>query len=326
MRSNLKTNLYVLFVDLAIVLLFAAKAHAAEPVRPGSAEPRSIPLPVAEAAADAESNDDEGGFGGLSVSVGGVADSKVANRKASYALTGVEVDACLFLFNGSYKRLQFDWNRIDDFVIDTGGRKPWGDLNEFSFGANWGGEIGEKIVYMVMGGISAGFEKQTDGAYSYYLGSLGLYRLSERWLVSGGVLWSRHQEIRTDFDVIPVLGVTWNPEATNGLSVSLGIPTTEVAWHFNDKTRLILDMSDMEGGVYRLADDNPLREKGYVEFMNSSLSLRFQTRLAKRLELELAAGMPLSREFTLYDHDGKNKETHKVEKQPGFKVALSTAF
>ena len=85
-------------------------------------------------------------------------------------------------------------------------------------------------------------------------------------------------------------------------------------------------MSSFEGGLYRLADDNPLRPKGYVELVNSSIALRYETLLWKRLGLSLGVGQAIDREFNLYDSDGKNKKSYDIENKPGFLASVSMAF
>ena len=92
------------------------------------------------------------------------------------------------------------------------------------------------------------------------------------------------------------------------------------------RTRLVLDMSSFEGGLYRLADDNPLRPAGYVELLNSSLSLRFETQLWNRLDLSFGFVQALDREFKTFDPDGKNEKSYDVDNSSGFIASISLEF
>ena len=324
--TTLKTNLAILLADL-VLLLLAAKAPAAPNAtnHPPVDAPRSIPCSSPEKSVSSDV-DEEGGLGAVSFGFGGVARSDVADTPASYALSGFEIGAALGPAGASFKRLSFDWRRASDFVLDTHGLKPWGDLDEASVVLNWGGTINTQIDYFVMGGATLGYEDQTDDAYSLFGGAIVNVRMSPNWSASAGAILSHHPKVESDFDFVPVLGAAWRADATNGLSVSLGVPTTEIAWIFRPGTRLVLDMSSFEGGLYRLADDNPLRPSGYLELINSSVSLRCETLLWKRLGLSLGVGQALDREFKLYDANGKNEKTYEIDNKPGFVATVSMAF
>ena len=308
----------------SLLALWAAHAPAATNAIPVTAS-ESIPFSTPEKTvlSDVE---EEAGLGAVSFSFGGVARADVADTPASYALSGFEIGAGIGPVGASFKRLSFDWQHTGDFVLDTHGKKPWGDLNEASALLNWGGSITTQSSYFVMGGVSVGYEDQTDDAYSLFGGAIFSYQFTSNWSASAGALLSHHPKVATSLQFVPVAGIDWRASATHGLTFSLGVPTTEIAWIFHPGTRLVLDMSSFEGGLYRLADDNPLRPSGYVELVNSSVSLRFETLLWKHLGLSLGVGQALDREFNLYDSEGDNKKSYDIENRPGFLATVSMAF
>ena len=313
----------LLFPTVPLALLLSAAASAA-PLAP-TTSPLSTP-PLSPDLSVSSGDGEEAGLGALSFCAGGIARSDVADTPASYALSGFEIDAGLGPVGASFKRLSFDWQHTGAFVLDTHGRNPWEDLHEASVVLNWGGPITKRISYLVLGGLTSGYEDQTDDSFYGMAGGMFLLSLSSNWSASAGAILSHHPKVSTHFDFTPVLGVAWRAEASNGLSVSLGLPTTEIAWVFHPGTRLVLDFSSFEGGLYRLADHNPLRPEGYVEFDNSSLALRFETLLGNRLGLSLSVGQALNRKFKLYDANGKNEKTYDIENQPGFIASVSMAF
>lgn len=113
---------------------------------------------------------------------------------------------------------------------------------------------------MVCGGVM-GFEEEVSDSFAGYVGGYATYRVNERLWLTGGFFYSRHQEIAPDFGFVPIIGVLLNLGATHGFSARLGLPETRATWHFNERTRLVLDLKTIEGGVTRLADrdPNPLR-------------------------------------------------------------------
>lgn len=314
-----------LFAIFAFSLPFFLAAAASATPHASTNAPGSTPSSTPEQSVSS-GDEEEGGLGAVSFAFGGVARSELADTPASYALSGFEIGAALGPVGASFKRLSFDWHRAGDFTADTQGLKPWGDLDETSVALNWGGLMTKRISYLVMGGLTSGYEDQTDDSFYGMAGGMFLLSLSSNWSASAGAILSHHPKVSTHFDFMPVLGVAWRAEAANGLSVSLGLPTTEIAWVFRPGTRLVLDFSTIEGGLYRLADDNPLRPGGYVEFDNSSLALRFETLLWNRLGLSFGVGQALDREINLYDSHGKNKKSYDIENQPGFLASISMAF
>ena len=326
-RSTLKTNLCVLIVDAALVFLFAARANASAPATnlPPLDAPRSIPCssPEQPVSSDVE---EEGGLGAVYFGFGGVGRADVADSSSSYALSGFEVGASIGPVGASFKRLSFDWNQPADFLPAARGDEPWRNLDEASVSLSWGGPLVDQISYLLLGGASLGYEDQTDDAYSLFGGGIVAIQMSSNWSASAGAILSHHPKVSTDLDFVPVLGAAWRADAPRGLSLSLGIPSTEIAWTFRPGTRIVLDMSSFEGGLYRLADDNPRRPAGYVELLNSSLALRAETLLWNRLGLSFGFVQALDRKFKTYDPDGKNEKSYDVDNASGFIASVSLDF
>jgi hypothetical protein len=290
------------------------------------------PSPVTEEAAVAgetvplEACDEESCLGGIFISGGCVGSSNMKDREAAYAVDGVEVGVSLGPVSSSFKTLAYSWDKPELFPGNGTNRDPWERLNEITVMLTGGGAITDRLQYSLLGGITSGYEEEMDDSYCYFAGGYGIYTLTPDWDIMAGAIYSRYQKVDTDLDVIPVVGVSWNATTTNGLSISLGVPTTEISWHFNEKTSLSLDMSSFEGGVYRLADDNPIRKKGYVEFESSTYSLRLDTMLGSRIQLSSALFQSVARDIRLYDAEGKNRVTHEVDNNVGIMTSVSVAF
>ncbi len=279
-----------------------------------------------DALAKAQEDPETALSGTVAFSLGGVADATVGDGDAGYALLGGKIEVEAGPVIGAAKLLDFTWSHPEGFVEDTGGRNPWDTLNEIILGIKHGGRLSERMMYEVTAGVATGFEDQMADSFAAFVGAYGIYGFNETWAVMLGAFYSRHQVIETAFDFIPIIGVSFNAQATDGLSFTLGLPSTDVTWHFNETTRLTLDLSSLEGGVFRLADDSPVREAGYVELVSATASLRLETQIRGGLELGLGVGHAFDREMTLYDHDDGNERSYETEKKPGFLVSLSQSF
>lgn len=307
------------FAALTATWLACAPLHGAEGTAPP--EPAAFSARSSEQTIPAHGRNHE-----LRLYAGGVPDSTVGDGESAYALIlgGVELD--FGPARGAFKIMDFSWNRPGDFVVDTRGRDPWGRLHEISLGVKREGRIRERIGYGISFGVASGFEDQWNDSFSFHGGGYGIFEIAPKWTLVAGLLYSRHQKVRTDFDFLPIAGVSWNAETTEGFSFTLGLPATDLTWHFGEGAALALEIGSLESGIHRLADDSPVREKGYVEFSGATAALRFETRIRDRVGLELGLSYDLSREIKLHDRDGKNERKYDVEKNPGFFASMSLPF
>jgi hypothetical protein len=314
------TRMIKAWVFLAIFWFLCDTSHGAEV--PGFMDDQETSTAMADPVLVA--NEDRNGLRKeVEVAVGGIAKSTVGDRESAYSLAAGQVSLGIGPVDGAFKALHFAWDRPEDFIVGTNGRDPWNTLYEVSLGYRHPGAISEQLSYELLLGAASGFEKQLDGSFSFSAGGYILYELAPKWTLAAGVLASHHQNVNTDFDVIPILGISWNEKATSGLSFTLGLPASDVTWHFNEKTRVILELSSFEGGVFRLADNSPVQEKGYVELLSTSCTLRLETLLWERLQVSAGISQPISREMKLYDHQGENEKKFDVEKMPGFILSMS---
>jgi len=306
---------------LMLILTWIACTITQASERPGNPELERIPP---EVMAPAQDENAPGRL--LRVTMGGVARSSMENMDAAYTLGCSSVELGLGPVSGSLKLLDFSWDRPGKYLIDTKGRDPWGTLYELSVGANHGGLISERMSYALLLGATSSHEREPDDSFSFNGGGYGMYAMNPKWTIAAGALYSKHQTVETDFEIIPVLSVSWNTKAASGPSFTIGLPTTELSWNFSQTTSLTFDTQGFESGIYRLADNSPVREKGYVEFSGTSCTLRIETLVADRINLSAGISQALSRKHKLYDHKGKNKVQYDVETPPGCFLSLSMPF
>ncbi len=262
----------------------------------------------------------------MQITFGGIARSDVADKDAAYSLGCSALELSTGSIKGAFKLLRFSWDRPGEYVIDTNGRDPWGNLYEVSIGSNHGGMITERMSYALMLGATSAYEREIRDSFSFYGGGYGMFTINPKWTIAAGALYVKHQKVETDLEVIPVASISWNVGTDSGPSFTIGLPKTELTWRFCKTTSLTIDTSGFEGGIYRLADNSPVREKGYVEFSGTTCSLRFNTLIADRIGLNAGISQALSRKHKLFDHEGKNEIEYDVGKKPGFFFSMEVPF
>jgi len=295
------TNIQILIIAFWLALCFGGRLLASENV----SDPRETRL---------------------SVKSFGVESSKVGDGSAAYSLAGVwlELERCHWQLGVG--RQWFDWENSADFVEDTGGETPWDNFTRLQVGFAQTHRLSDRWSGEILAGITCEFEEELDDSFAAYLGGYGLYQVNSRLMWMIGMFYSRHQEIKTDFDFVPIVGMAWNPGVNQGFSAQLGLPVTRATWHFTSKTRMVLDFTTIEGGVARLADDSSVRPGGYAERISASLALRLETRIGDDVEFSAGIGHSLHRELKLYDSDGGNERSHDIEKGMGIEISISKVF
>ena len=252
--------------------------------------------------------------------------SDLKEGDASYATSHVALELGHRQWRFGLERQYFSWRQAEAFVEETGGRDPWEFFNRVQLGFSRQTMHSDRWMSEILVGAAMGFEDEMSDSFTGYLGGYGTYVLNPRLFLLGGVFYSRHQEIATDFDLMPILGLAWNPGETFGFSAQLGLPETQARWHFNERTRAVLDLNTLESGVARLANDSPVRERGYVELSSASLTLRLETRLGDDLDVSVGIGHSVHREMKIYDKDGGNRLSVDVERGPSIEIALRRPF
>lgn len=252
--------------------------------------------------------------------------SDLKEGDAGYATSGVAMELGYRHWCLEIERQYFSWRNGETFPGATDGRDPWEFVNRIHLGFSHKHMHSERWMSEFLMGGRMGFEKNMGDSFSAYLGGYGVYRIHPRLILLLGIFYSRHPEIATDYDLMPILGLVWNPEETHGFSAQLGLPETQVRWHFDEQTRLVLDLNTLEGGVTRLANDSPVRERGYAELISATVSLRLERRFGDDVDLSVGIGHSVHRELKLYDSDGGNCRAVDIERGPSIEVSIRKPF
>lgn len=259
----------------------------------------------------------------LTLSLNGIGSSSVSPGTAAYAASLSSLELHHRHVQLGLKVFQFDWSgTLPGQTADT---PPWEHLTELSLGTSRDGTLSDTLTYHWTLGALAGFERETRRSLTPLAFGYLRYSLRPGLTLLGGAFASRHPEVRSDYDTIPLLALHWQPQSLPALDLRLGLPRTQLRWALCPHNALRLELSSMEGGIYRLEDNTPLPDARYVEFSGATLGLHLDRPLGP-LDLSIGVLLPLEREFTLRDPGGRSLQTYDVERRPAFALSLTYTF
>lgn len=259
----------------------------------------------------------------VSLSLTGIGKSSVSPGEASYEASLSEIEIQHGYFRGAYKVFQFDWSgTLPGQQRDV---PPWEHLMELNLGLGHDGRWGEKVAYSWMLGGQAAFEREMSDSVTPLGFGMFQYSLRPNLSMLAGLFASRHPQVRSDYDLVPLLAVHWQPDVLPSWQLQVGLPQTSVRWSVTDETTLRVELTTMEGGVYRLENDTNLMEARYVEFDAASVGIHLD-RPVGPVDLSVGVFLPFDRSFTLYDRDGDKLRSFDVERRPAASLTVCYDF
>lgn len=189
----------------------------------------------------------------------------------------------------------YDWNS----TAILGVVEPWEDLTRLAPGVQYYRELDDNWALWLKGVVIAGFEDglSTD-ALTYNPQGLGLYSLTRQLSLYCGLGMLYHP---VDTSIYPIVGVSWNRDAKQGVSGSLGFPEAKLRYGFNDKTALKVDLQ-WDSRIYSLAEENQLAPEGYVQEKDISSGLYLEYSPVTQLLLNVGIRRYYGRELTIFSH------------------------
>ena len=231
--------------------------------------------------------------------------------------TRIRVWKIIFQYDDS----TYSWDDLDRLTFGDGRSVPWKTLKMTSLSYGDIGALGERWRYFYSVGVNAGFESEIGPlAVGAYGGVVWLY--SPEFMVRlGGIV--HYHPVSTI--VWPLIGLDYNTRTPRGVSFQLGIPSTNLTYHLNPaisfSARIWIDQR-----MFRLADDNKFRPKGYVEVIDQGAGLFFKARPAEFLELDFGLLYVPRRFMYLYDHDEDKHGSFDVDPTMGAVINIKVRF
>ena len=217
-----------------------------------------------------------------------------------------------------YAGSHFDFSKVGH--LPFGGRKPFDDLHRLDAGLTVkGGLWGDVGGFVGLRG-SLGWERDPgDGSEGAALAGV-VVPLGSRWAMTlgGGASVSK-----VDVQPIPIVGFRY--ESGGRFSADLGLPRTEIVWRGGPWWGLRLT-GGIDGGYYKLANDNPVARGGYVSMLSPQAGLWFDLHPAEGLSASVGALYALPGTMTFYRESGSRIKRFDVDGAPGGGLRLRYEF
>ncbi|MFC1809345.1 hypothetical protein ACFL3D_04410 [Candidatus Omnitrophota bacterium] len=195
--------------------------------------------------------------------------SEVNGMSTGVQVTKTDLTASIPFVELGYRLRWYEWDNAGN-MAGIGSTEPFTALHKLTLTLS-----DERIIhdeqwgYLLKARVATGFEQQWSDSYEYE-GTVGfVYEHSPEFTIMAGALghWDP-----TDYWVIPTAGIRYRANAEEGLSMMLGLPYAYATYQFENGLGLKAGW-EFERDVYRLANDNDLIARGYIETWEQIVSL-----------------------------------------------------
>jgi hypothetical protein len=252
-----------------------------------------------------------------------VSRADVQDSDADVSVTGLKGLVEYKDFSFSYERLDYSWSDSEKLPFGNGESSPWDILHALSMRYSRHGSINSNWKYFVGGAASSAFEEQMQNSYGFgvFSGATYIYSPTLQFTLGTGFV---HHEIQTK--AVPVVGISWNQGAAEGLSVAIGFPDTSLSYRFNPQWKARSRILQFDQGVYRLADDSTVEEKGFLEKQDLVTDLEIEYSPIKTLSIIAGVQYFFKRELTFHDDNDDHEQTFDLDNAWGGVLSVSHNF
>ncbi len=227
-------------------------------------------------------------------------------------------------FTLSYASNSYSWHNVDQLPFGNGSADPWQNLNMLDFDANFKGQFNQQVGWFAGGNVYSGWENDLSNSFGVG-GRAGLdFDLGHNWRLRVGGFLMYHP---VGLEGFPMVGISWaqNGADGKGWSFGLGSPVSMLQYRFSPLLAVRLS-ARYQYGVFRLADDSPVVEQGYV--VPKSIVSGLYAELTPFKNFSLIAGLEgnLWRELIIYDDDGNERDNYDVDGGLGLALRLHYGF
>ncbi|MDR3640483.1 MAG: hypothetical protein P4L39_04090 [Humidesulfovibrio sp.] len=246
----------------------------------------------------------------------------VRNDQGAVAISTVSVVASMLPVTVEYDVSKYDWHNIRRLPFGDKQHEPWDTLHLLSFtfdyarniSGSWG-VFGEAVAF-------SGYEEELSGSLGLNLTGGLSYEFGPGLKLNVGATGLFH---RVHSRPMPVVRLDLNQDARQGFSASLGFPENTVAYRF-DKTYALRLAQTFDDTIYRLADDNSIGHKAYLESVGVTSGLYLDYTPLPGLTGTIGAQYVLHREFSTYNTNGNKLDTFSLSNAPGGLMHLEYKF
>jgi hypothetical protein len=216
----------------------------------------------------------------------------------------------------------YDWQDGKILGVDLS-TDPWDSLTRVAPGLQYAKQMTEKWGFWAKMSAIAGFEDEIlSGSWTYNPQLISFYVLKPQLKLYFG-LGMLYNPVESE--TYPVLGAAWNANSKKGISGALGFPETMLRYGFNRKVALKFDFQ-WDVRTYRLAEDNAMTPKGYVQFENLIPGLKLEYAPAEKMMLRFGIRHHFGRKLSLFNHEEDELASEDVGASLAYLMSIDYSF
>ncbi|SKA73727.1 hypothetical protein [Desulfobaculum bizertense] len=258
----------------------------------------------------------------LSVSTGLVSDAKIEGDEGKTSVASARATLRYSNFALTYNVASYGWDDEEDIPFSYRDETPWKALHSVTASYRNEMPLTEKLTLFGSLAVSSSFEEELSDSFGGSVASGVSYAITDDWKVLGGVALTAHP---IGFGVRPALGLAYRTPRSMGFSLALGTPVSSASYRFS-KSFALRASASLVGGTYRLRDDSPVREKGYVGISGLSAGLYAMWNPLPNLSVMAGPDWHFNREYTFYDDDGDEKDSYDIDDTIGATLRVNWGF
>lgn len=224
-------------------------------------------------------------------------------------------------FTFSYARTSYDWNDVDRLSFGNRHDDPWDALTRVSLDAAFDGMFTDSLGWFGGATVGSAYEDEMDDSY-FVGGRAGLSLNVNGVALRGGVGVFANG---VDAKALPVVAASWGRPSDMGLSATIGFPRSDVRYRFSELWAARMGLTG-DRGVYRLKNDSPVADKGYVMEEGYTLGAYADVSPIENLTFSVGPEYVFGRRLSIYDKDGDRMDREDVDGSLGGSLRMRWSF
>jgi hypothetical protein len=221
-----------------------------------------------------------------------------------------------------YSRWDFDWKGQEDLSFGNGVNSPIRRMHRLKLSGTLPKKLNERWFWLSSVNAGATFERETEDSLSYGLFTFLSYKIDDDHTLQFGGFGSYHPVASM---ALPVLSYSYRARKRDGFTAVLGFPRSYLGYRLSPSLQINAGMIYSQA-VIRLADDNALSPRGYLEANDYMGNMGVRCNVTETIELNADLLYAFKREFTRYDHRGDPLNRVSIDPSVGAMIRLRYLF
>lgn len=246
--------------------------------------------------------------------------ASVDGTAGGYQTDVYQFNAKYSIFTLSYENIDYTWRNVHRLPFGDGRRPPWDNLRSLqlsleAYQGKWG-----NFSYRLQPFVKANYEREMDGSLGVGAANHLAYEFFSGWSV---MAMARFTLVNPDDGYGLFMVITFSlgfPEA----SISRWLKQAGAPAWLADSIDFHMVFNE-EHTYYRLADDNPMREHGFLWLDESSAAFYLDIKAGEHLVISLGPEIRFSRDVGLED-EYQGFDAVGVDPAVGFSFSVTYRF